>query len=109
MKNNKRKGDIMNGVEILSTAGLTNIECTIFVIIGMITALVGFIVLFVDQKPLGFLAVAFGIILIVSAVQYTPGKEYKVTVSDEVSFDDFMEKYEIVDQEGSIYTVRERE
>ena len=34
--------------------------------------------------------------------------EYKVIVSDEVSFTDFMEKYEIVDQEGQIYTVKER-
>ena len=33
---------------------------------------------------------------------------YKVTVSEEVSLNDFMEKYEIIDQEGKIYTVRER-
>lgn len=35
--------------------------------------------------------------------------EYKVVVSDDVNFNEFMEKYEIVDQEGRIYTVRERE
>ena len=34
---------------------------------------------------------------------------YKVTISEEVSLNDFMEKYEIIDQEGKIYTVRERE
>lgn len=34
--------------------------------------------------------------------------EYKVIVSDEVNFTDFMEKYEIIDQEGQIYTVKER-
>lgn len=34
---------------------------------------------------------------------------YKVTISDEVSMNDFLERYEIVDQEGKIYTVRERD
>lgn len=34
---------------------------------------------------------------------------YKVTISDEVSMNDFLERYEILDQEGKIYTVRERD
>ena len=33
---------------------------------------------------------------------------YKVTISDEVSMNDFLERYEILSQEGKIYTVRER-
>ena len=32
---------------------------------------------------------------------------YKVTISDAVSMNDFLEKYEIVKTEGQIYTVRE--
>lgn len=42
----------------------------------------------------------------------TPTKyeyHYKVTISPEVSMVTFMDKYEIVDTEGRIYTVRERE
>lgn len=35
--------------------------------------------------------------------------QYKVAISDEVNMGDFFEKYELVDQEGKIYTVRERE
>ena len=35
--------------------------------------------------------------------------QYQVTVSDEVSMNDFVEKYEIIDQKDKIYTVRERE
>ena len=34
--------------------------------------------------------------------------QYKVTISDEVSMNEFLERYEIIDQEGKIYTVRER-
>ena len=34
--------------------------------------------------------------------------EYKVTISDEVSLTEFNEKYEILEQDGKIYTVKER-
>ena len=34
--------------------------------------------------------------------------EYKVTISDSVSFNELYGKYEIVEQEGEIYTIRER-
>ena len=34
---------------------------------------------------------------------------YKVLISDEVSMNEFLEEYEIIDQEGKIYTVKERE
>lgn len=33
---------------------------------------------------------------------------YKVTISDEVSMDEFLEQYEILDQEGKIYTIKEK-
>ena len=35
--------------------------------------------------------------------------EYKVIISDEVSMNEFTERYEIINQEGKIFTVRERE
>lgn len=35
--------------------------------------------------------------------------QYKVIVSDEVSMNEFLEKYKILDQEGKIYTVVEKE
>ena len=34
---------------------------------------------------------------------------YKVTIDDSVSMNEFLDKYEIIDQEGKIYTVKERE
>lgn len=34
--------------------------------------------------------------------------EYKVTIDDSVSMNEFLGKYEILDQEGKIYTVREK-
>ena len=41
----------------------------------------------------------------------TPTKyetQYKVTVSDEVSMTEFLERYEIIETEGKIYTVKEK-
>lgn len=35
--------------------------------------------------------------------------QYKVIIDDSVSMNEFIEKYEIIDQDGKIYTVRERE
>ena len=37
--------------------------------------------------------------------KYEP--QYKVTISDEVTMTEFLEKYEIIETEGKIYTVRE--
>lgn len=34
--------------------------------------------------------------------------QYKVTISDEVTMTEFYEHYEIIDQEGKIFTVREK-
>ena len=34
---------------------------------------------------------------------------YEVTISDEVSFKDFTSKYEIIEQRGEIYIVKERQ
>ena len=36
-------------------------------------------------------------------------EEYKVIIDDSVSLNDFYEKYEVIGQEGEIYTVIERE
>ena len=34
--------------------------------------------------------------------------QYKVTISDEVPMNEFLKKYAIIEQEGKIYTIRER-
>lgn len=35
--------------------------------------------------------------------------EYQITIDDSVSFNEFMNKYEIIDKQGKIYTVRLKE
>ena len=61
-------------------------------------------------------SLAFAFLLVISvAISYMSCRqamyeapEYKVTISDSVSFNEIYEKYEIVEQEGEIYTIRER-
>ena len=50
------------------------------------------------------MSLAIGIIVPTSKVQ-----EYKVITSDDVSLNDFMETYDIIDIDGKIYTIREKE
>ena len=56
--------------------------------------------------------VVFGAIFgIFPAMQSTPSEyetRYKVIISDEVSMNEFLDRYEIINKEGKIYTVRER-
>ena len=73
-----------DGVEIL-----TSIIISVF--IGILTGTIfGILVGAVFAKPLSYIP------------------EYKVILSDDISMNEFMDKYEIIDQERRIYTVRER-
>lgn len=65
-----------------------------------------------------FMCILFGVLIgpllgvLVGSGTSTPIEyetHYKVTISDEVSMNEFIERYEIMDQEGKIYTVRERD
>lgn len=63
----------------------------LFVVSLFIDAILGFVVGSALSKPIEYVT------------------EYKVTISDEVSMNEFNEKYKIVGQDGKIYTVRERD
>ena len=117
----------MTGVEILnetqvvaeSTFGWTvfwivgSIILGIFIIIGIILSitegpeLAGWIVIISAGIILGLI---FG--LICGMWCETPTKyetHYQVIIDDSVSMNDFLDKYEIIDTEGKILTIRERD
>ena len=111
----------MTGVEILSSETIYNtILPEYWIGIGLAWAIV-FVVAMVmcfanDRIILGLICVvlAFGL-AIAGGLGGTHSKtdinhiEYKVTIDDSVSMNEFLDKYEILDQEGKIYTVKERE
>lgn len=63
-----------------------------------------FLVVFIAGGPL------FGILIggtTGEPIEYET--QYKVVIDDSVSMNEFTEKYEIIDQDGKIYTVREKD
>ena len=111
----------MNSVEILSSEIIYNTIlpewCLTLGLIGAFIALYIAIQLFLDWydiAPWIFLVVVIACV-VVAILSGIPNKnnvdhiEYKVSIDDSVSMNEFLDKYEILDQEGKIYTVRERE
>lgn len=114
----------MNGVEILATEKViseTAFNWTGFWITGIVIIIIPLIFVILEFLS-GEIEVAWGIfvvgIIFAAMAGYAFGKvteepiayknQYKVTVSDEVSMNEFNKRYEIIDQEGKIYTVEER-
>lgn len=59
-----------------------------------------------------FVSFGVGVFLLVCGYNYnksSPQTRYQITVDDSVSFNDFMERYEIIGQDGKIYTIIEKE
>ena len=110
----------MTGVEILSQEVICNT-----ILPGWCAALGGLlgvicVILLINRCENGFNVVAgvLFVLLLIGVILFILGLidnensidhiEYKVTISDEVSLTEFNEKYEIIDQDGKIYTVKER-
>ncbi len=111
----------MNGVEFLSSETIYNTflpEWCIAVGFMLIVAFAGLFVLNIVNERYCWAIVCLAL-LIGSLSLIIFGKtdnkndidyiKYKVTIEDSVSMNDFLDKYEILDQEGKIYTVKERE
>lgn len=114
----------MDGVTILNTIVL-KFDYTIN-IVGLIVAVIIFAIslccAYVSIKELNglniltliciFLMIGstmFGIINIELMMTSKEITTYEVTISEEVLFKDFTSKYEIIEQRGDIYVIKERE
>lgn len=112
--------EILHSSEVFVSGGFSGeaflITFSVWVVIGFILgatlALATLEETFVIYGPI--IGAIFGLLLgaLVSGVRSTPAEyetHYKVLISDEVSMNEFLEEYEIIDQEGKIYTVKEKE
>ena len=110
----------MQGIEFLtSTQVVTNYTfnttafwITALIIIG-ISVLIGICEMetFLPYSIFGvicgfFLGVVIGGVVLSEPNDYET--QYKVTISDEISMNEFLEQYEIVEQEGKLITIREK-
>lgn len=111
----------MTGVEILTTEQVlveTSFNWIAALVVGLVTAGV-FIVLYIVFKDICDMVdgvcslVVIFLLAAVSGLAFaTPSQyvnQYQVIVSDEVVFTEFCERYEIVDQDGKLLTVREKD
>ena len=115
----------MPGVEILATQEVA-VACGFywfgFVVCAIALAFIGTMIgwacdsrNFVSGWAIGLIFGLIGGLVLGTAVGFDNGDpveyetQYKVLITDEVSINEFLERYEIIDQEGKIYTVREVE
>lgn len=105
----------MTGINILAeyTGGGTPVAG---IVVFSMLAVIGLIIFFAgiacgDDDVPGAGCIVFVIslamlflILVTSEPEHT---RYKVTITDEVNLVEFLERYEILDTEGEIYTIRE--
>lgn len=109
----------MTGVEILAIGeGATGFEPNSAVFLFVLAlCVIGGLVIGSKDKECGLGALVglligmvagllFAVVVGIAEIEYYP--TYKVTISDEVSMNDFMDKYEILNQDGKIYTIKER-
>ena len=109
----------MEGVEILAIGEMGINECfnwSVAIFGGLAIGIIAGLLLGAAENSFGlflfvtpFTSLFVGAILGFGCPAYQDMiSTYKVTISDEVSMNDFMNKYEILNQDGKIYTVKER-
>lgn len=114
--------ELMEGLTLLSTETVGCVNPAImqfcgvmFVIVGLITAMVSIIAWIEFDISVAFIGFAFMIIAFMvggmcCAVADNPQHNvYKVTIDESVSMVEFHQRYEIVDQDGLIYEIVEKD
>ena len=119
----------MNGVEILATEQVAvafGFGWGLFFVLGLIFSILFGVIAWCLAEENNFsnlgtrLLVCVGIVTALALAAFIGGvsetgaptefeTHYKVTISDEVPMNEFLERYEIVDQDGKIFIVREVE
>lgn len=104
----------MTGINILAeyTAGGMTVGAVVTLGLLSVVGLIVSIILTIEDslgKEITFgLATGFAVLAISLGVFAEPEHtQYKVTISDDVKLVEFLERYEILDTEGEIYTIRE--
>ena len=113
---------MMQGVQILNQTVHEGAILSPWFEIGLGLCFIGMLgafttAMFANPKRPFIYAIFLGSFLVLSCSSFVIGSlspreeitRYCVIVSDEVSFNEFMDKYKIIDQDGLIYTVEERE
>lgn len=106
---------MMDGIEILSQSMCNETNEIGLFLCTLICAIVGFAIDLCNDLSdgifgtiAGCLVGCFAYAIIFQCIFPVKFIKYKVTISEEVSMVEFYEKYEIIDVDGMIYTIREK-
>ena len=112
---------MMQGVQILNQTVHEGSVLSPWFEIGLGLCFIGILGAFITamlanpERPLTYAILGIFLTLFCSSFMigsFSPREEitrYCIIVNDEVNFNEFMDKYKIIDQDGYIYTVEERE
>lgn len=113
---------MMDGITVLSSSKImiTPIWTLVITMIGLIIFAISLIIVVSCRKEIieiifrissicCFILFIVGLFCMVFVETRTGKYTYKVTISDEVNFVEFNNKYEIIDQDELIYTIKEKE
>ena len=116
----------MNGITVLSVGeytqtigGVWTIGAVLLLVFGILTLILGAMAFFASDTAgcfVGLFACFIGGCMIASSIQEYKNSgpqisipQYKVIVSDSVPYNEFVEKYNVLDIEGKIYTIIDKE
>lgn len=102
---------MIEGVEILSMRQNYEWVFLIMPILYLIISILSIIIAFREKRVSQF--VFFGIIAFFCVILFfgffkSNRIEYEVTINDNVSFTEFMDRYEVLNKNGEIYTIKEK-
>ena len=99
----------MEGVTILNIIPEEK-HLMVLLIIGIICLIVDILVFLIDGADTAFIILSTFTITVLTLGWFISFPErYEVIIDDSVSFNEFQEYYEIIDQKGKIYIVEVRE
>jgi len=107
--------EVLNQIEITKNPDWAASLRTILIIVIVIGAIIFIISAITDLELLGIITGILEIVLVLAClglafIQEPTGKyEYQVLINEDISMLEFYGKYEIIDQEGKIFTIREKE
>ena len=106
---------MIEGIEILSQEVCNEFNIIAFFACVILFMMIGMAFDFFKDLSDGVVGALLGIILgifmyaiIFEAIMPEKYVKYKVTISEEVSMTEFNDRYEIINVDGKIYTIRER-
>jgi len=95
-----------------SASWVAIIITTILVIVGVISIIYGIQEYEEGATALGIVAIVIAIIITIATLIHEVNRtypQYQVTITEKTNMKEFYEKYDIISQEGLIFTIRDKD